>query len=253
MEELYAPSNAVLVVAGGFHGTDYGKTYLKIIEDKFGSWKDRKTHEPELVKLNQKKIQKIIKHKKTEQAHFCVSFESFPIDDPRKYALRILTALMGGGMSSRLFIEVRERRGLCYYISSGREFYFDTGSVTTQAGVPIIADKLNEAIEVTLEVHKQIAEGNVTEEEVARTKEMIKGWLLLSLEDSSSIASFVGGRQLLEHKTETPEEVIRQIDSVTREQIISVANDIFREDRLNLAVIGPFHEDEVKISFSRNT
>jgi predicted Zn-dependent peptidase len=160
---------------------------------------------------------------------------------------------MGGVMSSRLFIEVRERRGLCYYISSGREFYFDTGSVTTQAGVPIIADKLNEAIEVTLEVHKQIAEGNVTEEEVARTKEMIKGWLLLSLEDSSSIASFVGGRQLLEHKTETPEEVIRQIDSVTREQIISVANDIFREDRLNLAVIGPFHEDEVKISFSRNT
>jgi predicted Zn-dependent peptidase len=76
MEELYAPSNAVLVVAGGFHGTDYGKTYLKIIEDKFGSWKDRKTHEPELVKLNQKKIQKIIKHKKTG-AFFIIFYPFF--------------------------------------------------------------------------------------------------------------------------------------------------------------------------------
>jgi predicted Zn-dependent peptidase len=250
MNELYAPSNAVLVVAGGFHGTEFGKSYLKIIEEKFGSWKARKTPKAEKVIEKQSKIEKIIKFKKTEQAHFCIGFRSFPNNDPRRFALRVLTALMGGGMSSRLFIEVRERRGLCYYISTGREFYEDAGNVVTQAGVPINAEKLNEAIEVTLEVHKKMAAGEITEEEVTRTKEMIKGWLVLSLEDSSSIASFVGGRELLFHKVETPDEVIKQIDSVTREDVIAVAKDIFKEENLNLAVIGPFKEKDIKISYN---
>ena len=116
--------------------------------------------------------------------------------------------------------------------------------------MPINADKLNEAIEVTLVVHKKIVAGEITEEEVTRTKEMIKGWLVLSLEDSSSIASFVGGRELLFHKVETPEEVIKQIDSVTREDVIAVAKDILNEENLNLAVIGPFKEKDIKISYN---
>lgn len=250
MDQLYRPSNAVLVIAGGFHGTEYGKKYLEIVEEKFGSWHDKKTQPPQVVTDEQKGIQTIVRHKKTEQAHFCIAFRSFPRKDPRRFALRILTALMGGGMSSRLFIEVRERRGLCYYISSGREFYDDVGTVSTQAGVPINAEKLNEAIKVTLDVHKEIAAGNITEAEITRTKEMIKGWLVLSLEDSSSIASFVGGKMLMEKTIETPEEVVKQIDAVTKEQIVAVAKDIFTEDRLNLAVIGPFKEKDVKIQYN---
>ncbi len=248
IDELYHPNNAVVIVAGGLDTKTVGiEKYLGIIEEKFGSWdKTGKTKQNPFVS-KQQKPSIIVRYKKTEQAHFCLGYRAFPFSDPRRHALTVLSGILGGGMSSRLFIEVRERRGLCYYVSTGRELYEDTGYMITQAGVTNNINQVNEAIEVVLAEHHKVAKGDVTQEELVKAKELLKGRLLLSLEDSYRVASLQGSRYLFETRTIEPEEIITLIDKVTVNDITSVASDLFREDRLNIALIGPYHKDDVVI------
>jgi predicted Zn-dependent peptidase len=248
--DLYTPSNAVLIVAGGFKGTPYEKTYLDILEGRFGTWKRGEPTTFTKVVEEQSRPLMRVKHKKTEQAHFCLGFRTFPFFDRRRYVLSVLSAILGGGMSSRLFIEVRERRGLCYYISTAREFYQDVGNIVTQAGVTNSAEKVNEAVKVTLEQYASMANAAIPADELQRAKEMIKGRLVLSLEDSHSIASFVGTRQLLEKKQTTPEEIAAEIDSVTAEQIAALAKEFFTPQNLNFAIVGPFAEEDFKLDYT---
>ncbi len=241
MNSLYFPHNAVLVLAGGLSGS---KNYLDVVKEKFSPWKGKK--ETSFIKFmeDQKKPKVFVKHKKTEQAHFCLGYPTFSFSDPRRYALSLLSTILGGGMSSRLFIEVRERRGLCYYISTGRELYHDIGNIVTQAGIVNNLDKIKEAISVVLSEQNTIIKGNLKKEEVARAKELIKGRLLLSLEDSSNVASYFGTKKLLEDKIEPPEEAISKLEKVTSDEIIEVAKQIFRPDKLNFTLIGPFEEKQ---------
>jgi len=155
-----------------------------------------------------------------------------------------LSTILGGGMSSRLFIEVRERLGLCYYISTGRELYHDVGNMVTQAGVANNLDKLKKAIELILKEHQKIVKGEVKREELKKAKELIKGRLLLSMEDSFNVASFFGTKKLLQNEIETQEDVIKKLEKVTVDDIVSIASDVFKPERLNLAVIGPFEKKE---------
>lgn len=249
IDSLYKPSNAVLVISGGFKGSRFEKNYMHVLEEKFGEWKDSKTISFDVVKESQNKPQIRIKNKQTEQAHFCLGFRTFSYSDPRRYALSILSAMLGGGMSSRLFIEVRERRGLCYYISTSRELYHDVGNIVTQAGVTNNAEKVNEAIAVTLEQYKSFADGKVTSEEFTRAKEMIKGRIVLSLEDSHSIASFYGTRLLLEKEIISPDELMKRIDVVTLPEVINLAKNIFVPEHLNFTIVGPFKESDIILSF----
>jgi len=152
-------------------------------------------------------------------------------------------------MSSRLFIEVRERRGLCYYVSTGRELYEDTGYIITQAGVTNNISQVNEAIKVILDEHNKIAKGDIKKEELQKAKELLKGRLLLSLEDSYRVASLQGSRYLFEERTIEPDEIVKLIDKVTGEQVTEVAADLFSEDRLNIALIGPYHKEDIKINY----
>ena len=198
------------------------------------------------VRENQRKPELLIKYKKTEQTHFSLGFRTFSFKDPRKYALSILTTILGGGMSSRLFIEVRERRGLCYYIHTGKESYHDAGYMTTMAGVTNDRHKINEALSVILSEHKKIADGKITDDEIVRAKEMIKGRILLSMEDSSNVASWYGTKLILENKLETVEEVIKKLDKVDKEELVVLARDIITPERLNLALIGPFREEDFR-------
>ncbi|QQS44668.1 insulinase family protein [Candidatus Roizmanbacteria bacterium] len=248
IDELYHPNNAVVIVAGGLDTKTVGiEKYLGIIEEKFGSWdKTGKTKQNPFVS-KQQKPSIIVRYKKTEQAHFCLGYRAFPFSDPRRHALTVLSGILGGGMSSRLFIEVRERRGLCYYVSTGRELYEDTGYMVTQAGVTNNISQVNEAIEVILKEHNKIAKGDVSKEELVKAKELLKGRLLLSLEDSYRVASLQGSRYLFENHTIEPEEIIALIDKVTGEEITAVASDLFREDRLNIALIGPYHKKDITI------
>ncbi len=249
MRQLYQPKNAVLIVAGGLSQSANGKTsiqsYLKIIEEKFGKWAGGEKACFEKVIESQTKPQSLIRHKKTEQTHFCIGFRTFSLFSPKKYALSLISSILGGGMSSRLFIEVREKRGLTYYIATGRSLYQDVGSIITQAGVANDLDKLKQAIDVTLKEHQKIAKGEVGRSELARAKEYLKGRLLLSMEDSLNVANFFGTRKILEDEVKTPKQVIEKIEKVKLDDLTALAQEIFRPQNLNFSLIGPFEEKDL--------
>jgi len=245
MDSLYRPSNGVLIVAGGLGGrTDY----LKKIEDTFGQWEDHRFKTYERVKEAQRSPQIQMYTKKTEQAHFCLGFRAFPFSDHRRYALTVLSTVLGGGASSRLFMEVRERKGLCYYIHTSRQHYADSGNLATQAGVPKDIVKLKLAVNATLEEHKKLSLGNITDEEISRAKEIIKGHFFLSLEDSYNVASYYGKRNLLERSMVSPEDYIVELGKVTKDDITTLAKTLFVPNNLNIAVVGPFEQTNLKAS-----
>lgn len=177
-----------------------------------------------------------------------IGYRAFSFFSKERYALSVLATILGGGMASRLFIELREKRGLCYYISTGLQLYHDVGSIYTQAGVGTDSTRVNEAIKVILAEHQKIADGDVSHEEITRAKELIKGHLILSLEDSQSVASFFARRQILENKYMKPEEVIAEINNVTKDQIVALAKQLFKKSGLNIAIVGPFTKKNFPLS-----
>lgn len=249
MDTFYYPNNAVFVVAGGLSGGKGGeldvKKYLEIIEKKFGGWKPGQKPSFKPVVENQTESAIDIYHKKTEQAHFSLGFRAFSFTDKRREALSLLSTVLGGGSSSRLFIEVRERRGLCYYIGAGREYFEDTGSFYVQAGVTNQIDKVKEAIRVTLAECGKIAKGELKKDELIRAKEMMKGRILLSFEDSSNVANFFAYNKLIEKKLKDPAEMVKKIDAISEADIIDVARDVLVPEKLNFAIIGPFEKNSI--------
>lgn len=186
----------------------------------------------------------IVQKKPTEQVHLILGWPGIKREDKRRYALSLLSTVLGGNMSSRLFTEVREKRGLCYYVHSDIDFYHDTGSVMAGAGVD--PKRVHEAIEVITEECLQLGLGKkmITTAELDRAKEYSIGSLQLSLENSSSVAQFFGMKQLLMRKLETPEEVIDHLRKVTLEEVNQVAQKLLLADQTRLAVIGPFEQGE---------
>jgi len=145
-------------------------------------------------------------------------------------------------MSSRLFTEVRGKRGLAYHISTDIEMNPDTGYLVTYAGVD--SKRIDEAIQAILNEYKKTSIEPITLSELKKGKENIKGRTALSLESSDALASFYGSQELLEEKISTPEEFFKEIDKVTREDILNVAREIFKPEKLNLTLVGPFKEKE---------
>ena len=241
IDQLYFPSNSVLIVAGGItNGNMKVEDYKAIIDEKFGSWKDKKSIDYVPVVESQKEPAISLKYKKTEQAHFCLGFRTFSLYDERKFAQQILCTLLGGGMSSKLFIEVREKLGLCYYISNSTEAYKDAGNMVTQAGIALQADKVKQAIEVILREYKNIADGKITVEEFNKVKELLKGRMILSLEDSINTSLFYGKRVLFENKIVSVEDQIANFNKVKIEEVVKLATEIFIEENLNFAMVSPF-------------
>ena len=245
---LYHPRNSVFVVAGGLNMTKTGemqaKNYLQVIQEKFGEWQDGQ--KSEFISMNeaQDKPQILIRTKNTEQAHFCLGYRTFPSSDARKKPLEVLAAILGVGASSRLFMELREKRGLCYYVSTGLQYYHDVGNMVTQAGVPKDVEKVTEAMKLTLEEHQKMLADGFTKTDITKAKEILKGRLLLSMEDSFNVAHFYGKKAVLETKIESPQEVVDQIEKVTDEEIRAVAKDVIQASKLNIAAIGPFEEKD---------
>jgi predicted Zn-dependent peptidase len=259
IKTLYHPKNAVLVVAGGigdkinFPPASRGvpsrskqvvfDPYLKLIEEKFSSWKNGEKQEFERIDFKQDKPKIFVHHKKTEQAHFCLGYPTFGFFDKRKYALLVLTTILGGGMSSRLFLEVRERRGLCYYVFTSHQFYHEIGNFVTQAGIVNNLDKIKEAITVIIEEQEKLKKGEIGKDELKKAKEMVKGRLLLSLEDGFRVANFFGSKKLLEDKIETADQVIKKIDAVTIDEITTLAKQLLLPEKINFALIGPYNKE----------
>jgi predicted Zn-dependent peptidase len=237
-EKYYQANNAVVAVAGGSDSVDW----LEKIQEKFGGLKSLPKLDP--AKVIEKQNQPLVKisFKETDQAHFILGFRSIPRLSEKRPVLKIITGLMGQMMSSRLFIEVREKLGLCYYVYADMADFQDTGFWAISAGVDI--NRINEAIAVILKEVKKIINEPVTDEELTRAKENLKGHLFLGLEESMSVANFLAEQQLFWGKIEDPDEVAKKIDAVTKEQIQALSKEKFTKENLNLAIVGPFKDSK---------
>ena len=236
IDDYYTPSNMLVVVSGGVTPEK-----AKVTTDEYmGRIKDRKVKGFKKVKISQKKPQVKIFHKDSEQAHFCLGVRSYPIGHKNRYKMAVLNTILGASMSSRLFVQLRERRGLGYYVRSGIEEYHDAGSLVAQAGV--MPKNIEKATKVILDEFGKLATEVVSEVELKKAKEYLKGKLILDMEDSKEVANLFGMMEILEGKTRSTTELIDNVEKVSAKDVQSVAEDIFKDQSLNLAVVGPFKD-----------
>jgi predicted Zn-dependent peptidase len=180
--------------------------------------------------------------KESDQAHICIGVPSYPLVHPDRYALQLVGAVLGTGMSSRLFTEVRERRGLAYYVFATNHSYTDTGTLYSQAGVDI--NRIDEAIETIARELRKIADEPVPDAELEKAKNVAKGRFVLQTESPHGMIMFGLRREVLEGRAAEPEEILAEIDKVTAADVQRVAQDVIGPNGLNLALIGPFDDAE---------
>ena len=240
LAELYSSSNLTVIIAGGF---DSDKA-VELVEKYFGQMKQFTTKTFEPLTEKQGKPAMLIKQKQTEQIHIALGVRTVPISSPKRYPLSVLSAILGGGMSSRLFHEIREKRGLAYYVRSSSDEYADVGNFVSTAGID--PKRVLEAVEVMVTEYSKVARGEMglADEELRKAKEFLKGHLVLDLEDSRSVAGFYAHQELLEEKIENPDDVIAQIEAVTSDDVVSVGKEFFKESTLNFALIGNFTDGQ---------
>jgi predicted Zn-dependent peptidase len=232
----YVPSNLVASVAGPIHHDEV----CAEVERRLGGWDGPPS--PPWAPAGDSPISRVVlKSKRTEQAHFCLAVPSLPYDHPERYALELLNIILGEGMSSRLFLEIREKHGLAYDVHSYTNEYQDAGSLVVYAGVE--PSRIDEALRATLGEIGRLVEP-IPEDELARAKEFWKGRMLLRLEDTRSIASWLGAQELLLGRIYTVDDVIERVDQVQACDLQSLAERLFVEDKLCLAVIGPYRSED---------
>jgi predicted Zn-dependent peptidase len=164
----------------------------------------------------------------------------YPIGHPNRYALQLLAVVLGGGMSSRLFTEVRERRGLGYYVHAGNTAYTDAGTFYSSAGVDV--ERVDEAITTILGEMRKMASEPVPADELEKARGYAKGRFVLRLESPQGTIQYGLRREVLEGEIEEPEDLLERLDEVTVEDVQRVAKDLFEDKRLYLAVVGPFDD-----------
>jgi len=179
-----------------------------------------------------------VKYKRTEQAHLSVAVRGLPLQHTDRYALSLLSVVLGEEMSSRLVLELRERRGLAYDVHSYCTYFLDTGAFTLYAGVD--PSKTMEALGALMRELVRIRDEPVADEELARAKSLAKGRILLRMEDTRAVSDWLGGQELLTSQIRTVDETSALIDAVTPDDLRRVAQQIIVPEQLNLAVVGPF-------------
>jgi predicted Zn-dependent peptidase len=183
-----------------------------------------------------------VRRKDSDQAHLCLGVPSYPLDHPDRYVLQLLAVVLGGGMSSRLFTEVRERRGLAYYVFGVNHSYTDAGSLFSQAGVDI--GRIDQAVTTIATELKRMADEPVPAGELEKARNFAKGRFVLQLESPQGLIMFGLRREVLENRLAEPEEVLAGVDAVTADDVQRVAQELVGRNGLNLAVIGPFDDAE---------
>jgi len=234
LDRWYKPSRMVLGVAGRI-----GDGLLEKAQELLGDLVDADTGEPEATAPHADGRVRV-HTKQSEQAHVSIGVHSLPLDHPDRYAIQLLATVLGGGMSSRLFSEVRERRGLAYYVYGLNHSYTDAGTLYSQAGVDI--DRIDDAVATIAAELRKIADAPLPAEELEKARNFAKGRFVLQLESPQGLALFGLRREVLERRLPDPDEVLRGIDGVTRDDVARVASELIGADRLRLAVIGPFDD-----------
>jgi len=235
--QLYTPDNLVVSVVGNIENDEA----VSLVQKYFDLPTAKKSLEFDALKeMDGGKV--YVSEKKTEQAHVAVGFPGYAETHKDHWALKILSVILGGNMSSRMFLGVREAKGLAYYIHTSTDNYMDGGAIVTNAGVDL--KRVDEAIEGIIEQYRLVRDEGVPAEELKKAKAYVKGKMVLSLEDSEEFGHLLAKYELLHDKAKSPEEIMKYIDEVKISDLKRVAEDLFREEKLKLAVIGPYSDSE---------
>jgi predicted Zn-dependent peptidase len=240
-DKFYNASNTVVCVVGNFGEAgetgvvrEIGKIFLRLRKGDIN--KKQKTIE------NQTESKLKIRRKKTDQAHLVLGFRGYNMFNPDRFALTLLANILGGTMSSRLFLSVRERLGLAYYVRASDDESSDCGYFSVSAGVDTDKKKIEKTVKTIISEIKKMRAKGVSEKELQKAKDNFRGKMALSLESSDDVASYLAGQELGRREIKKPEEILRQIDKVKKDDILRVARDIFVNNKLNLALIGPVED-----------
>jgi len=237
-ENFYNPRNMLLIGAGRIKKEDLlamSKKYLSGVEGKAASRFEK-------IKLDQQASRINIRSKDTEQTHVALGLHAMDRFHPDKHVLSVLNIILGANMSSRLFHIVRDEMALCYEISSSMRRYEDCGAFVISAGVD--HNKMVKSLEIILRELKRITGEPVGEEELRRAKEYYKGQLLFALEDTMSHMLWLGEKMISGEKDFSVKTILDRIESVNAEDLTRVAKAVFKNENLNLAVIGPVKDEK---------
>jgi predicted Zn-dependent peptidase len=235
----YSPKNSVVSVAGNVRHEEV----VDGLDQVLGNWADGSPQAYSPADNRQDAPRIHIETRDTEQANLCLAVRGLPNEHPHRFTLDLLNAILGEGMSSRLFTEIREKRGLAYTIHSYTEHLLDSGSVVIYAGVD--PGHLNIAVTAILQEMCRLKE-EIPSSELTRAKEFVKGRLMLRMEDSRSVSGWAGGQELLLGYIRTVEEVASVIDAISAKDLQEVARETFLTSKLSLSAVGPIsNEDEL--------
>jgi predicted Zn-dependent peptidase len=228
----YVPNNTVVSIAGNIEHEQV-ISQLKLLLD---TWPAKDASRNYISDDTQFSPRLRIETRAGEQTHLCLAVHGFSYSHTQRFALGLLNTVLGGGMSSRLFIEIRERRGLAYDISSYVEHFLNSGSLVVYAGI----DPNNTQIttESILEQLSSLKRG-IIPDELDRARELSKGRLQLSLEDSKNVALWLGSQELLTHRIFEIDDIINIINAITIDNLEQVANELLSSDSISLAIVGP--------------
>ena len=232
MEHQYNPANVVITVVGN---VDHNEV-VELIAEATKNWKPGEALEWEPVTENDAGSMARVEQKRSDQAHICLGLPGISLTDPDRHAFAILNGILGDGMSSRLFLNLRENQGLAYDVSSSLSHFRDCGSMVIYCGVE--PKKTREAVQAVMgELAGMRRE--VPLPELNKAKEFAKGHLLLRMEDTRSVAAWLGTQELLLGRIAMVDDIVQKIDDVTADDVTRVAERLINPDKLRLAVVGP--------------
>lgn len=237
LSEHYRPERTILGVAGLVRH----KEVVDWANANLGDWAPGRAVAWEPAPALRRGPNLQVEFRDTEQAHLCFSFSAMSRSDPDRHALRLLNVMLGEGMRSRLFQEIREKRGLAYSVDSFASTLYDTGTVGIYAGVG--PERADEAIRAILAQLDRLRQEPVPSEELKKSQDFVRGRLYLSLEDSFSMASWFARQMILGTEVLTPEQASACFDTVQAADIQRLAQRIFQEERMSLAIVGPFGQN----------
>jgi predicted Zn-dependent peptidase len=238
LNQHYVPAATVIAVAGDIMHEEV----VASVQNFMGNWVSQHTHLEYTPFTPRDGVPRIsVETRSIEEAHLCLALPGLSLFDPRRFAFDLMNNVLGNGMSSRLFREVRDKLGLVYSIGSFGEHLLDSGSLIISAGVE--PRNLKTVIEATLEQLTLLKE-TIPDWELKKAKEMTKGHLILRMEDSLSTAGWIGGQETLKGNILTVDEVVSIIDSITANDVQKVAKEMLVEEKLKLAIVGPVKKDE---------
>lgn len=233
-DRFYQPTNMIIAVSGRFDQ----KQVEDLAQRQWGHIPGKVTGTFKAINGKQTAPRLAVQNKVTEQAHMIVGFKAYAYRHRNNNVLRLLSTVLGGGMSSRLFIRIRERLGLAYYVSTSFNNYLDTGNFLVQAGLKVAS--AHTALEVILEELRKIRDSGVSARELKKAKEYIKGKIALAMEDPHDKLEWYLGQEAFVGKVKSIKQTFDELDLVTVEQVNQVARDLIKNESLNMALIGPF-------------